>query len=240
MILKKKISALPDSAGVYIFSDSRKKIIYIGKSVSVKKRVSSYFTNKNLGPKTKAMVKDADFVSYIKTTTELESLLLEAKLIGTKKPHYNISLKDDKKPLYIIITKEEFPRVISGRSKSSVSYKQIYGPFPSGRNVKTILKLIRRAIPYSDHVAVSGKIGKKPCFYSHLGLCQPCPNAIVQSTQYLVKSLNCSIFTPKYSYHYYDFRFKNGLARHLGNGKNFCLSGNFFHMVFSNTYYKGG
>lgn len=129
------------------------------------------------------MVSTADKITFIKVTSELESLLLESFLIKKYKPKYNILLKDDKHALYIVITKEKFPRVLAVRKLYAIPYTLYasFGPFPNSTNVKMILKLIRRVFPYSDH-----KIEKKPCLYSHLGLCNPCPNEIVQSTEYLV------------------------------------------------------
>lgn len=156
---------LPESAGVYIFFEDEIPI-YIGKAINLKRRVDSYF-DLDLAPKTQKMVETANFISYIRVESELESLLLEAKLIRTYMPKYNIELKDDKHPLYITITKDEFPRVITTRKDGS------YGPFPSSENVKSVLKMIRRIFPYSDH-----KLGIRKCFYSHVGLCDPCPNEI--------------------------------------------------------------
>lgn len=120
-------------------------------------------------------------MTFIQVTSELEALLLEAKLIRSYMPHYNIAAKDDKHPLYIRITKEEFPRVITAR-KIAENEKNIafYGPFPSSRSVYTVLRMIRRIFPYSDH-----KIGKRACIYSHIGLCNPCPNQILMTNDKL-------------------------------------------------------
>ena len=171
MILTKKISALPDSAGVYIFSDSRKKIIYIGKSVSVKKRVSSYFTNKNLGPKTNLLVKNIADVKYIKVESEFEALLLEAELIRKNRPFFNFQSKDDKSPLYIKITNDEIPLVSLVRKPQSSKDFFIKGPFPSVKVTRRLLKEIRKIFPYCHH-----KNPQKTCLYVHLGLC-PFPYA---------------------------------------------------------------
>jgi len=124
------------------------------------------------------MVSEADNMTYIEVTSDLESLLLEADQIRKNKPKYNILLKDDKHALYIVITREEFPRVLAVRKLLSNHYSliSIFGPFPNSTNVKTILKMIRKVFPFSDH-----KIGKKPCLYNHLGLCSPCPNSIINS-----------------------------------------------------------
>ncbi len=164
-ISKEKFLNLPEVPGVYTFWKD-KTSIYIGKSVNLKSRLNSYL-DLNLSTKTAQMVSEADNVTYIEVTSDLESLLLEAHLVHKHKPKYNILLKDDKHALYILITKEEFPRVLTSRKSGD------YGSFPNSTNVKTILRLIRKLFPFSDH-----KIGKKPCLHSHLGLCNPCPSAI--------------------------------------------------------------
>ncbi|OGM87659.1 hypothetical protein A2594_01265 [Candidatus Woesebacteria bacterium RIFOXYD1_FULL_41_28] len=164
---------LPENPGVYIYFKD-KTPIYIGKAINLKKRVASYF-RLTLEVKTKRMIEEADAISYIKVVSELEALLLEAKLIRLYQPKYNIISKDDKHPLYISITKETYPRVITVRKTDLNIIKSIasFGPFPSSGNVKFVLKLIRRIFPYSDH-----KIGKRACLYSQIGLCDPCPNDI--------------------------------------------------------------
>jgi len=113
------------------------------------------------------MVKEADRLSFIKVNSEFESLLLEAKLIRAYQPKYNSVSKDDKHPLYITITKDEFPRIVTTRRQGT------FGPFPSSQNVKQVLKMLRRIFPYSDH-----KVGKRACLYSQINLCSPCPSVI--------------------------------------------------------------
>lgn len=180
-ISKKAFLKLPEVPGVYTFWKSNEPI-YIGKSVNLKSRLNSYL-DLRLSPKTEQMVKEADCLTYIEVTSDLESLLLESYQIKKYKPKYNILLKDDKHALYIVITNEEFPRVLSVRKLIANGQQLVasFGPFPNSTNVKYILKMIRKIFPYSDH-----KLSKKPCLYSHLGLCNPCPNEIVQSTEYLV------------------------------------------------------
>jgi len=164
---------LPENSGIYIyFKDGIP--IYVGKAVNLKRRVASYF-RVDLEIKTKRMIAEAMEISYIEVANELEALLLEARLIKFYQPKYNVIAKDDKHPLYIEITKEEFPRIITVRKNEIGKIPSIatYGPFPSSTNVKFVLKMTRRIFPYSDH-----KIGKRPCIYSQIGLCEPCPNTI--------------------------------------------------------------
>ena len=139
-ISKKTFLNLPEVPAVYTFWQKNSPI-YIGKSVNLRSRLNSYL-DLHLSIKTEQMVSEADEVTYIEVTSDLESLLLEADLVHRHKPKYNILLKDDKHALYIVITKEEFPRVITSRKSGD------YGPFPNSGNVKTILRLIRKYFPF--------------------------------------------------------------------------------------------
>ncbi len=171
-IVPKFYRKLPEGAGIYVFFKDGLPI-YIGKAINLKRRVSSYF-DLDLEIKTSKMIGEAQEMSYIQVTSELEALLLEARLIRIYLPKYNIAAKDDKHPLYIQITKETYPRVITAR-KIAENQKNLafYGPFPSSRNVRSVLKMLRRIFPYSDH-----KLGSRACLYSHIGLCHPCPSEI--------------------------------------------------------------
>jgi excinuclease ABC subunit C len=174
--------ALPESAGIYVFFKNSLPI-YIGKAINLKRRVSSYF-DIHLEPKTKRMVSDATDLAYLQVSSELEALLLEARLIRMYMPKYNIAAKDDKHPLYIQITKEKYPRVITARKIAGKEQNiAFYGPFPSSRNVRMVLKMIRRIFPYSDH-----KLANRPCLYSHIGLCNPCPSEIDRITDHEIKN----------------------------------------------------
>jgi excinuclease ABC subunit C len=172
------VSKAPKIPGVYIFWKDGKTPNYIGKAINLKNRLTSYF-NIGLEPKTFNMVNSSVAISYIKVENELEALLLEAYLIRKHQPKYNIQAKDDKHPLYITITHEAYPRVITARKRDeNINPKDIFfGPFPSSKNVYTVLKMLRRVFPYSDH-----KLGSKACFYSHIGLCNPCPSLIEKET----------------------------------------------------------
>lgn len=174
-INKRYFKNLPETPGVYTFWTVNNVPIYIGKAKNLKRRLMSYLLS-GLGEKTKNMVSAASYITYIKVGSELEALLLEAKVVRKNKPKYNVSLKDDKKPLYIKVTKDIYPQVLTAR-KSQVenleNAKSVYGPFPSSGNVYYVLKMLRRIFPFAQH-----PIGKRPCMYSHIGLCDPCPNKI--------------------------------------------------------------
>lgn len=170
---KNNVRKFPDSFGVYFFYDKKKNPIYIGKAINLRRRLSSYLAN-DLLFKTKLMVKEAKFISCIIVNSDLEALLLEAKMIRHYKPKYNFELKDDKRPLYILITNEKYPRVLTARKhdeqKKNIAF---YGPFPNSGTVKLVLKMLRRIFPYSTH-----KLGKRVCVLHEIGLCCPCPSYI--------------------------------------------------------------
>ena len=169
---KKDFKRIPENPGVYIFFGKDNRKLYVGKSKNLKSRIRSYFLS-NLLPKTKSMINEASFLSYINVTSELEALLLEAKLVKKYKPFYNIALKDDKNPLYIKIVNEEYPRIITVRKPELYKSIAYYGPFPDTGSVYSVLKMLRKIFPFSQH-----KLGKKTCLYKQMGLCDPCPNEI--------------------------------------------------------------
>jgi len=164
---------LPEGPGIYVFYRDITPI-YIGKAINLKRRVASYF-DLDLEPKTARMISEANNLAFVRVTSELEALLLEAYLIRQYMPQYNIAAKDDKHPLYIAITKEKYPRIISVRKlvANGNELTASFGPFPSSANVRLVLRMLRRIFPYSDH-----KLGKRGCLYSHIGLCNPCPSEI--------------------------------------------------------------
>ncbi|MGD8744232.1 MAG: GIY-YIG nuclease family protein [Candidatus Woesebacteria bacterium] len=170
---KSNVNKAPITPGSYIFWSKKTKPLYVGKAINLKSRLKSYLST-TLGIKTKRLISKTSYFSYIKVNSELEALLLEASLIKKLKPPYNISAKDDKKPLYIQITDEKYPRVLTVRKEKRYKRSKLFiGPFPSSTNVRGVLKTLRKIFPYSQH-----RVGKKPCLYSQIGLCDPCPNYI--------------------------------------------------------------
>lgn len=167
------ITQLPASPGIYKYFDITGTLLYIGKAKNLKKRVTSYFQKKELDTKTQLLVSQICSIEIIVVRSEFESLLLESRLINAYKPKYNVIWKDDKHYIYIKITKEEFPRILYARKE--VDRKDLlYGPFPSTTIVKDMLSYLRRIFPY----CTARRDLKRSCFYTHIGLCDPCPAAI--------------------------------------------------------------
>jgi excinuclease ABC subunit C len=163
--------SLPEKAGVYVYADKQGEILYIGKAINLKSRVSSYFAkNAQLGTKTAVMVSQVETIDITIVETELEALLLEAFYIKKYNPKYNILMRDDKSYVRIKITiKDPYPTVMIDRHAEDPT-ALYYGPFPSTTAVKLVLKTIRRIFPYQ---AIKNH-PKRICLYYHLGLC-PCP-----------------------------------------------------------------
>ena len=172
---------LPDVPGVYLFKQGR-KVLYVGKATSLRDRVRSYFDDDLIatrGPRIVDMVTKADRVAHEPTPTVLEALVREAMLIKKYHPIANSDGKDDKTFLYAIITKEEIPRVLTVRgkdidfknqkprfnlksesSRSNLGFRAIYGPFPSGPQLREGLRLIRKIFPFFDTDKPVMSVGK--------------------------------------------------------------------------------
>jgi excinuclease ABC subunit C len=161
------IENIPSTPGVYIYKNSQNKIIYIGKAVNLKKRVSQYFQNREaLGYKTSKLVSQIADIDFYVVNSEIEALVLESSLIKQYRPKFNSQLKDDKSYIYITITKDKFP-LIKAAFKSILNKDNLFfGPFPDSPSVKSLLKTIRRIFPY-----YSKSHGDKKCLYCHLGIC---------------------------------------------------------------------
>ena len=182
-ILREQVSALPLDPGVYQFLDRNGTIIYVGKAKSLRKRVSSYFVkNKDHSPKVRVLVKQICAIQHIVVNSEHDALLLENSLIKTHQPRYNILLKDDKTYPWIVLRRENFPRVESTRQLRHDG-SQYFGPYGSVSMQRSILEFIREVIPLrtcklnlSPQSIARGKYGV--CLQYHLGNCKaPCVGA---------------------------------------------------------------
>jgi len=163
---------LPQKPGIYIMKDKDEKIIYIGKSKSLKNRVKSYF-QKNLDrPKTQVLMSHFNSLEYIITNSEKEALILEANLIKKHRPRYNIRLKDDKRYPYVKITDEDFPRLVITRNiGKSGTY---YGPFTDVTSVRKSVKFLKQLFRIRTCKNMNG-----PCLNSQIDLCYaPCSGEI--------------------------------------------------------------
>lgn len=185
-----KKKKLPSHPGVYMFM-SGQKILYIGRATSLKERVKSYFAKDILntrGPIILTMVKKATGLKTISTDSVLEALLLEAHLIKTHQPAYNSKEKDNKSFNYIVITKEDFPRVLLVRGRQlegEEKYLFLFGPFIHGSLLKDALKIVRKIFPFRDKcLPASESKYSKACFNHQLGLCPGVCSGEVSKIEY--------------------------------------------------------
>lgn len=186
--LKEKISHLPHKPGIYKFFDDN-GIIYVGKAVDIRKRVSSYFNRSaQHNKKTLKLVSQIKEIEFTIVDTEADAFLLENNLIKQYQPKYNILLKDGKTYPYICIVNERFPRVISTRNKINDG-SRYFGPYPSITTMNIVLDLIRTLYPLrtctynlSPANIEAGKF--KVCLEYHIGNCKgPC-EGLVDETEY--------------------------------------------------------
>ncbi len=180
--IAEELKKLPDHPGVYIMHDKQDAIIYIGKAISLKKRVRQYFqSSRNKGAKIEKMVTHIHRFEYILTDSELEALVLECNLIKEHRPKYNTMLKDDKTYPYIKVTVgETYPRILFSRQMKK-DKSRYFGPYSSAGAVKDTIELLcklyqiricRRVLPRDE-----GK--ERPCLNYHIHQCQaPCQGYI--------------------------------------------------------------
>lgn len=184
-----KIKNFPDKPGIYLFYNSQKELVYVGKATSLRNRVRSYFVGARTSRPIEQMIHEVMDIKNIQTDSVLEAIILEANYIKKFQPKYNVDLKDDKSWNYIIITNDEYPTVSTIREhelyvanvqivKNVVSdkklqhlkhlqqFQHIFGLYP-GLKTKEMMSLLRKLFYIST--CESGK--SKPCFYRQLGQC---------------------------------------------------------------------
>ena len=136
------LKSVPTNPGVYFFSDTKGKILYIGKAKNLKTRVRSYFQkNKYQTPKNQSMIKRIDDIEWIVTSNEVEAMFTEANLIKQHQPKYNVDLKDGKSFPFIRITNEPFPQVFLTR-KIVKDGSRYFGPYTDVNHLRSVLKMI--------------------------------------------------------------------------------------------------
>jgi len=177
--LKVVVNSLPHLPGVYQFFDNSGKIIYIGKAKDLKRRVSSYFVKSNQSGKVRVLVSKIREIRHTLVDSESDALLLENSLIKKFQPRYNILLKDDKTYPWIVVTREEYPRVFITR-KQGIAGWRYFGPYTAAFNLREILELFRGLykirtckLPLTELTIANNSY--KECLEYHLGNClAPC------------------------------------------------------------------
>lgn len=208
---------LPDTPGIYMFTGDGGVILYIGKATSLRDRARSYFNSDiaaSRGPKVQIMLDEATGIKYEETGSVLEALVLEGNLIRKYQPRYNTDRKDDKSYNHVIITREEYPRVLLLRGKDIVQIEKgtpvrgiqskniryTFGPYPHGLALKAALKLVRKIFPYRDVCtpyidrSKKEKMTVKGCFNFEIRLCPGVCNGTISKKEYRRRIQHIKLF----------------------------------------------
>ena len=174
LTLQKKLELLPDNPGCYLYKDNIGEIIYVGKAKNLKNRVKSYFTGTH-NKKTQTLVSKIEDLEYIIVNSEKEALLLENNLIKKYRPYFNIRLKDDKSYPYLMITKEEHPRLLMTRKYKKNNKNIYFGPYVDIKSAMEVKKILDKIYPLRK----CNPVEKRPCMYYQIGECiGPCTKKI--------------------------------------------------------------
>ncbi len=188
MTVDNTIKNLPLTSGVYLMKDAGGKVIYVGKAVSLRQRVQSYFRkSRGRDAKTELLVGEIARVDHIETASEAGALILEASLIKKYAPKYNIELRDDKSYPFIEVTGEAFPRLSIERPRRKKKTSDYYGPYVKVGLIREAMTLLRRIFPFRT----CDPFPKKECLDYHIGLCDaPCIGK-VSKKDYAKKYITC-------------------------------------------------
>ena len=185
-VLRPDSSSIPDAPGAYLFKDKDGRVIYVGKAISLRKRLATYWS-RPVHPRTEAMLVAAHSVEWIVASTEVDALMLEYNLIKAHRPRFNVRYRDDKSYPYLALTVgEKWPRarVLRGPKRKGVRY---FGPYGHAYAIRETLDALTRVFPvrtcsnaFFDQRARAGR----PCLYYDIGRCAgPCVPAVTGVTE---------------------------------------------------------
>src|SRR5947199_4270479 len=177
--IKRRLQAVPDSPGVYMFRDNKSQVIYVGKALRLRDRLRSYFTPGYADTaRVSEMVRRIYDFEFVQCANEVEALVLECNLIKNYRPRFNIRLKDDKNYLYLKLpVTEQYPRVHYSRRVQNDG-ALYFGPYTSAQSLRGTVKSLRQLLPFrtcSDEIFKQGKV----CLDFHIRRCPgPCEKRI--------------------------------------------------------------
>ena len=195
----KNFKNIPDTPGIYLFYNTKKELVYVGKATSLRNRVRSYFGKQRTPRPIEQMIHEVKNIKWKETDSVLEAVILEANYIKKYLPKYNVDGKDDKSWNYIVVTGDGYPRVATVRSHEldagggrriknlesrikNANYKHIFGPYP-GLNTKATMKLLRRLF----YISTCKPNTKRPCLYHEMGQCLGVCTGEISPSEYKTK-----------------------------------------------------
>lgn len=188
---KQSLKNIPSKPGVYLFYTKKKELIYVGKAISLKNRVKSYFSGPKNHRPIELMIHEVYLIKYVVTDSALDAIILEGNLIKKYRPKYNVLWKDDKSWNYITITKDEYPKVGTARerelslltdSQITNNYYALFGPYP-GLKTKETMKILRRMF----NISTCTSNAKRACLYRQMGECLGVCTGEISSKEYKKK-----------------------------------------------------
>ena len=184
--LKDQLKSIPSSSGIYMMIGKKADVIYIGKALNLKERVRPYFnvTSWKDRPKLSFMMPKVKEIKTVLTNSEKEALILEANLVNKYQPKYNVTLKDDKKFPWLMITHdEEYPRVVPIRdvvgfkTKYPKTKNKFFGPYSDSGAMWETYKILKEG--FQLRLRRKPLFKDRPCINYHIGLCSgPCQQLI--------------------------------------------------------------
>jgi excinuclease ABC subunit C len=182
--LKKALRRLPETPGVYFMKDAKGRVLYIGKARNLRNRVSTYFHDSTGDPRIRAMVARVRDVDFLKAPSEVDALLMEARLIKDIQPRYNDRLKDDKSFTMLAVTRfDDFPKVWVVRETDEVEADR-YGPFTSAGDLRDAVRILQKIFRFATcRIEMRADDPKRrhfrPCLLHAIGRCTaPCADRV--------------------------------------------------------------
>jgi excinuclease ABC subunit C len=170
------INKAPEEPGVYLFKDSKKQYVYIGKAVNIKNRLKNHYQQLKVYPKERKIFKESSSIEWIITKSDYEAFVLENELIKQYKPKYNVRLKSGSSYPMLVITDEEYPTVKISRKFGEIK-GEYFGPFLPARTARAMKELIHKLFKLRTCDPLPKR--RLVCFDYHLGLCSgPCADKI--------------------------------------------------------------
>jgi len=178
--LLNKAKSLPKKPGCYLMKNTQGNVIYVGKAIDLRSRVSSYFNKSSKNAKTEILVGHIREFDFILVDNDTEAFVLENNLIKKYSPKYNIRLRDDKTYPYVLVDfNETYPRLHYVRKFKRGKGKEFFGPFVHGSNISEILRVLQKTFELRDCSISEFKGRKEPCLLYQMGHCSaPCVGKI--------------------------------------------------------------